>query len=200
MAGQDRPASSPSSSAAGDRRSTSSGSRGKSRRAFRTISEVAELLGLPQHVLRFWETRFPQIRPLKRSGNRRYYRPADIALLQAIRILLHEEGLTIRGVQKRFREQGVRQTVEAVLAGRSMPKRDEKLVRATREAPAAPVAPSPKAASLAPEIASEGGRVSFKPGGLARELSPDEAARVARDRLLHDTLERLRRLRALFKS
>ncbi|GGO16221.1 hypothetical protein GCM10007972_24990 [Iodidimonas muriae] len=87
----------------------------KSDRAFRTIGEVSELLDLPQHVLRFWETRFTHIRPLKRGGNRRYYRPADIDLLCAIKTLLYEEGITIKGVQKRFREQGVRATVLSVL-------------------------------------------------------------------------------------
>lgn len=80
----------------------------KSPDAFRTISEVAELLETPAHVLRFWESRFPQIKPVKRAGGRRYYRPADLALLTGIRRLLHEEGLTIRGVQKILREQGVR--------------------------------------------------------------------------------------------
>jgi DNA-binding transcriptional MerR regulator len=78
----------------------------KSPEAFRTISEVADELHLPQHVLRFWETRFPQIKPLKRGGNRRYYRPDDVELLRAIRFLLYDEGLTIRGVQKMLREQG----------------------------------------------------------------------------------------------
>jgi DNA-binding transcriptional MerR regulator len=78
----------------------------KSPEAFRTISEVAAELDLPQHVLRFWETRFPQIKPLKRGGGRRYYRPDDIELLRAIRFLLYDEGLTIKGVQKLLREQG----------------------------------------------------------------------------------------------
>lgn len=80
----------------------------KSPDAFRTISEVADLLETPAHVLRFWESRFPQIRPVKRAGGRRYYRPADVALLSGIKHLLHDEGLTIRGVQKILREQGVR--------------------------------------------------------------------------------------------
>ena len=80
----------------------------KSPEAFRTISEVAETLDTPAHVLRFWESRFPQIRPVKRAGGRRYYRPTDVALLTGIKRLLHEEGLTIRGVQKILREQGVR--------------------------------------------------------------------------------------------
>ena len=80
----------------------------KSADAFRTISEVADDLDLPQHVLRFWETRFPQIRPLKRAGGRRYYRPADIGLLRTIRILLYDEGYTIKGVQRLLKEQGTR--------------------------------------------------------------------------------------------
>ncbi|MCF8486700.1 MAG: MerR family transcriptional regulator [Rhodobacteraceae bacterium] len=80
----------------------------KSPDAFRTISEVAELLETPAHVLRFWESRFPQIRPVKRAGGRRYYRPADVALLTGIKRLLHDDGMTIRGVQKILREQGVK--------------------------------------------------------------------------------------------
>jgi DNA-binding transcriptional MerR regulator len=75
--------------------------------AFRTISEVAQELELPQHVLRFWESRFHEIRPLKRGGGRRYYRPEDLDLLRGIRHLLYGEGYTIRGVQRLLREQGV---------------------------------------------------------------------------------------------
>lgn len=71
----------------------------KSDAAFRTISEAAEALGVAQHVLRFWETRFPQLQPLKRAGGRRYYRPADMALLHRIKTLLHDQGMTIRGAQ-----------------------------------------------------------------------------------------------------
>ena len=81
----------------------------KSPDAFRTISEVADHLETPAHVLRFWESRFPQIKPVKRAGGRRYYRPSDVALLAGIKRLLHDEGMTIRGVQKMLREQGVRQ-------------------------------------------------------------------------------------------
>src|SRR5208282_1464576 len=79
----------------------------KSPEAFRTISEVAISMDLPQHVLRFWETRFPQIRPLKRAGGRRYYRPEDLERLRLIKRLLYDEGYTIKGVQKLFKEQGV---------------------------------------------------------------------------------------------
>ena len=81
---------------------------GKAPEAFRTISEVAEILDTPQHVLRFWESKFTKLRPVKRAGGRRYYRPADLALLAGIRQLLHVDGMTIRGVQKLLREKGVR--------------------------------------------------------------------------------------------
>lgn len=84
----------------------------KSAGAFRTISEVAEELGVQQHVLRFWETKFSQIRPLKRGGGRRYYRPEDIELLKRIHDLLYAQGYTIKGVQKLFREQGKKSVVE----------------------------------------------------------------------------------------
>jgi len=80
--------------------------------AFRTISEVADALETPAHVLRFWESRFPQIKPVKREGGRRYYRPSDVALLTGIKRLLHDEGMTIRGVQKVLREQGVRHVAD----------------------------------------------------------------------------------------
>jgi len=102
--------------------------RGKSADAFRTISEVSAELDVAQHVLRFWETRFSQIRPLKRAGKRRYYRPDDVALLRRIRQLLYEEGYTIRGVQKLIREKGVRAILEET------PR---------QEAPAAPAEPIP---------------------------------------------------------
>lgn len=78
----------------------------KSASAFRTISEVAEELDLPQHVLRFWETKFPSVHPLKRGGGRRYYRPEDITLLRRIRNLLHKDGYTIKGVQKLLKKKG----------------------------------------------------------------------------------------------
>ena len=94
----------------------------KSPEAFRTISEVAEEMDLPQHVLRFWETRFPQIKPLKRGGGRRYYRPDDVDLLRAVKQLLYGEGYTIKGVQKLLREQGAA-SVARGLVGREAPRR-----------------------------------------------------------------------------
>lgn len=87
---------------------------GKSDSAFRTISEVADELDVPQHVLRFWESKFPQVKPLKRGGGRRYYRPEDVALLRRIRDLLYSEGYTIKGVQKLLREGGAREITGAL--------------------------------------------------------------------------------------
>jgi DNA-binding transcriptional MerR regulator len=80
----------------------------KSPDAFRTISEAADELSLPQHVLRFWETRFANIKPLKRGGGRRYYRPEDVLLLKGIRHLLYDQGFTIKGVQRILKDQGAR--------------------------------------------------------------------------------------------
>lgn len=80
----------------------------KSKAAFRTIAEVAEELGVATHVLRFWETKFPQIKPMKRSGGRRYYRPDDVELVRRIRDFLYEKRYTIEGVQKLFKEKGVK--------------------------------------------------------------------------------------------
>ena len=87
------------------------GGSGKSPEAFRTISEVSEDLGLPQHVLRFWETRFTQIKPMKRGGGRRLYRPDHVALLRGIKALLYDDGLTIKGVQKMLREKGTKTVI-----------------------------------------------------------------------------------------
>jgi DNA-binding transcriptional MerR regulator len=115
----------------------------KSPDAFRTISEVATHLDTPAHVLRFWESRFPQIRPVKRAGGRRYYRPSDVALLEGIKRLLHDDGMTIRGVQKVLREQGIRH-----VAGLAEPSAEETgLAVALQDIePAAAPAPLPAAA------------------------------------------------------
>ncbi len=94
----------------------------KSPEAYRTIREVADSLDLPQHVLRFWETRFPQIRPLKRAGGRRYYRPDDIERLRLIKRLLYDEGYTIKGVQKLFKEQGVQALSAIALSPAQSPR------------------------------------------------------------------------------
>jgi DNA-binding transcriptional MerR regulator len=84
----------------------------KAPEAFRTISEVADELEVPKHVLRFWEAKFAQLKPMKRGGGRRYYRPEDVALLRGIRFLLYNDGYTIRGVQKILREQGPRYVMD----------------------------------------------------------------------------------------
>lgn len=86
--------------------------RAKSPEAFRTISEVSSELDVPQHVLRFWESRFAQVKPIKRAGGRRYYRPEDVDLLRGIRALLYSDGFTIRGVQKILREKGLRHVAQ----------------------------------------------------------------------------------------
>jgi len=97
--------------------------------AFRTISEAADELHVPQHVLRFWETKFSFIKPMKRAGGRRFYRPADIAVLHGVRRLLHDQGYTIKGVQKLHREQGLKHLVaagEGVVPSASAPPPAEK--------------------------------------------------------------------------
>lgn len=118
---------------------------GKSADAFRTISEVATALDVPQHVLRFWESKFSQVRPLKRGGGRRYYRPEDVELLQTIRGLLYDDGYTIKGVQKLFRDGTLKPQRRSAKAADPAPtkaapapadvaKADAKLSRAQRQA------------------------------------------------------------------
>ncbi|MFM7655158.1 MAG: MerR family transcriptional regulator [Paracoccaceae bacterium] len=138
----------------------------KSPDAFRTISEVAEFLETPAHVLRFWESRFPQIRPVKRAGGRRYYRPADVALLTGIKHLLHEEGLTIRGVQKMLREQGVRHV--ASLSGQDMPDDSASAEAALEAALAANFAP-PADEQLPQEAAESAQIVALESALKARQ-------------------------------
>lgn len=110
----------------------------KSPDAFRNISEVAADLDLPQHVLRFWETRFTQIKPLKRGGGRRYYRPEDVDLLRAIRHLLYEEGYTIKGVQRILKDHGARAVAQMALTqmGAAAPTQNV--------APSDPASPQPQ--------------------------------------------------------
>lgn len=132
--------------------------------AFRTISEVAEDLGLPQHVLRFWETRFPQIRPIKRGGGRRYYRPADVDLLRGVKQLLYGEGYTIRGVQRILREQGGRKLAQDVGARPGGAQPPGEPVPGPTSEPAAPPPPGP-------EIWASGRRAS--PADLRPVDDPD---------------------------
>jgi len=128
----------------------------KSAEAFRTISEVAIELDVPQHVLRFWESRFIQIRPVKRAGGRRYYRPDDVDLLKGIRALLYSDGFTIKGVQKVLKERGPRQVAEIGRGGAranaepvviEKPVVVEKIVYVEKPATPAP-AKKPRAAHL----------------------------------------------------
>ena len=129
--------------------------------AFRTISEAADELHVPQHVLRFWETKFAFIRPMKRAGGRRFYRPSDIAVLRGVRHLLHDEGYTIKGVQRLHREEGLRRLVSA--GGEAGP------------APAKVERSTPAGASAAPA----GGR-----DGLFEALQALESAKQKLDGLL----------------
>ncbi|MCI4679161.1 MerR family transcriptional regulator [Rhodoblastus acidophilus] len=152
----------------------------KTQDAFRTIGEVAEELDLPQHVLRFWETKFNQIRPVKRVGGRRYYRPEDVQLVAAIRILLYSEGYTIRGVQRILKEQGVRALIAASRAnGRELPPAPtEDADGAAQDERAQPTEPAFEGAA---DAAAEGG-TSLSPQDRCRLeailVELDEGARI----------------------
>jgi DNA-binding transcriptional MerR regulator len=159
--------------------------------AFRTISEVADELDLPQHVLRFWESRFPHIKPMKRGGGRRYYRPEDIDLLRGIRHLLYGDGYTIRGVQRILREQGVR-TVQSVGHGKAadaLMQPPEAAHGAGEEANGAPLSsalpPDPTASDDAGEETDEGPGESALESCPTVELSAAAAAPGARPAALH---------------
>src|ERR1700692_3549417 len=130
----------------------------KAPNAFRTISEVADELHIPQHVLRFWETKFPQVKPLKRGGGRRYYRPDDITLLRRISDLLYIQGYTIKGVQRLLREGGGRLSDDIPPA----PEDEQEAAEAERPASlhAEPELPMPGLASTAP---AQVARVSARP-------------------------------------
>jgi DNA-binding transcriptional MerR regulator len=132
--------------------------------AFRNISEVSEELGVKKHVLRFWETRFPQLKPMKRGGGRRYYRPADLELLRGIRRLLQSEGYSVRGVQKILREGGIE---DVKRMGREPIVRRRASGRA-RTAPSPPPLPA-----TAPATAS---RLSETQVGMLRDVVTELAA------------------------
>ena len=132
-----------------------SGAPAKSAEAFRTISEVATELDVPQHVLRFWEGRFAQIKPVKRAGGRRFYRPDDVDLLRGIRALLYVDGLTIRGVQKILKERGLR---HVAMIGRG-------------QAPA-PYAPPPAPPPQAEPVAEKKAEAKKRPSHLRAVPSP----------------------------
>ncbi|WP_206363995.1 MerR family transcriptional regulator [Paenirhodobacter ferrireducens] len=160
----------------------------KSAHAFRTISEVAELLETPTHVLRFWESRFPQVKPVKGAGGRRYYRPDDVQLLAGIKKLLHDDGMTIRGVQKLLREQGAKQvaargelsfdaaedTSEAALPEADRTEADG--IEAASALPAEDATPGPDAPAgtlLTPRVAS------WRQASLFEAPAPEGAGIVA---------------------
>jgi DNA-binding transcriptional MerR regulator len=147
----------------------------KSQEAFRTISEVAEDLNVPKHVLRFWEVKFPQIKPMKRGGGRRFYRPEDLELLRGIRHLLHAEGYTIKGVQKILREQGIDsvKSVAAAAATSAADKRSRASRKGAKAAASAPPAPPPQPAQ-APAPPS---LTSAQRGHIAKIIAELEACR-----------------------
>ena len=146
----------------------------KTEDAFRTIGEVADALDLPQHVLRFWETKFIQIRPVKRAGGRRYYRPEDVQLVSAIRILLYSEGYTIRGVQRILKEQGARALI-AASRGRPLPP---ELIDAASASPAdSPLEEAPVALEATPAEEGAGAQTEATQAG-ATHLSPQDRHRL----------------------
>lgn len=175
------------------------GSRGKPRKApnaFRTISEVADELHIPQHVLRFWETKFPQVKPLKRGGGRRYYRPDDIALLRRVSDLLYIQGYTIKGVQRLLREGGGR------LSDDIPPAPPEERAEAEQDEATSmeddPQLPMPGLASTTPAAATPAAATPARrpPGRAAARPAAEEDAKLveaqAEAARLRDEAERLR--------
>jgi DNA-binding transcriptional MerR regulator len=155
----------------------------KAPNAFRTISEVADELHIPQHVLRFWETKFTQVKPLKRGGGRRYYRPDDISLLRRISDLLYIQGYTIKGVQRLLREGGGKLSDDIPPA----PAEEQEAAEAERAGlPAEPELPMP---GLAPTAPASSARINIRP-----KVDPETERLRA---VLADTLRELEELRAL---
>lgn len=162
--------------------------------AFRTISEVAEDLDLPQHVLRFWETRFRQIKPMKRGGGRRYYRPEDVDLLRGIKGLLYDEGYTIRGVQRLLKEHGNRVAIEFGQTG----SLNMELDTATSpgdgsiSSPAMDVSEISSAATRSKKSPGILGRIASRAVGSSADDVGDEAGLGAKEReILKSTLHEL---------
>ena len=142
----------------------------KAMEAFRNISEVSEELGVKKHVLRFWETKFPQLKPMKRGGGRRYYRPAEIELLRGIRRLLQSEGYSVRGVQKILREGGI-EDVKRMGREQLPPRRSSG--RARKVVPPSPSAPAPAPPPSPPAAAS---RLNETQVGMLRDVVAELAA------------------------
>lgn len=150
----------------------------KAPNAFRTISEVADELHIPQHVLRFWETKFPQIKPLKRGGGRRYYRPDDIGLLRRISDLLYIQGYTIKGVQRLLRDGGG-QLSEDIPPATADERAAAEAERAAAEAERAEAAQAPVLDSATPETADPGAEVQRLRSVMRHVLTELEAMRAA---------------------
>ena len=174
----------------------------KSADAFRTISEVAEELDVPQHVLRFWESKFTQIRPLKRAGGRRYYRPDDVNLLRSIRGLLYGDGYTIKGVQKLLKDRGAR------FAGGGETTGGRQAAASAAPAPTAkPPARRRGAESDPDEMALPLGLPDFlkpaapsaKPARVVKDTAPPSMAPAQRKKL-EKLLAELTAIRALLKN
>jgi DNA-binding transcriptional MerR regulator len=180
--------------------------------AFRTISEVADDLDIPQHVLRFWESRFSQIKPMKRGGGRRYYRPDDVALLRGIRHLLYGQGYTIRGVQRILREQGIRFVQTVWEEGAEQPAMSDEDEGAAVErvededieaeaGPAPVAAPSERREPVFAEAPDQGiqRRAPVAPMPPMRHEPEDTAATVDRQ-ALHAVLDELAECRRLLDA
>jgi DNA-binding transcriptional MerR regulator len=159
--------------------------------AFRTISEVSDWLDTPAHVLRFWESKFTQVKPIKRAGGRRYYRPEDMELLGGIKSLLHEQGMTIKGVQKLLREQGVKHvaalgpSLEGAAPGQDA--EDAVIEGTTAQAAAAPdedSAPANLSAPPQPKAGDTVERVDFRSVLASIPLHPPPRESAARPRML----------------
>lgn len=172
----------------------------KAPNAFRTISEVADELHIPQHVLRFWETKFPQVKPLKRGGGRRYYRPDDIALLRRVSDLLYIQGYTIKGVQRLLREGGGKLS-DDIPPPSPEEREDQEAQAAAMPEIDAPELPMPGLTPAAPTAAAQGAtkrpaaRTAAKEDVSAADASAAEAARLRL--VLSQTLRELEALRAL---
>lgn len=165
----------------------------KSKRAFRTISEVADEMDVPQHVLRFWETRFTQIKPMKRGGNRRYYRPADVLLLKAIRHSLYDEDKAIKNVQKALKDNGVNEFVDTwkKATGYKEPKEAPKPALEISVPPVKPTRQPVKQAVPTEE------KPAVEEEPAAKEAAvQDNSIRVSKD-LVQALVEDLKALRAL---
>jgi DNA-binding transcriptional MerR regulator len=167
----------------------------KSDLAFRTISEVADQLGVPQHVLRFWETRFTQIKPMKLGGNRRYYRPEDVEIVHAIQHVLYAEGMTIKGAQKLLKDKGTKEVVRnwkraaGIPEGRPEPARVEFVPEGDTAAPPPPARDTEAADE---EPAAEEGAAEAKSSTGDIKVSKDLVRALVADlRALRDLINRL---------